>query len=157
MHEKFIDFPVGARFPRPSTVRSSRQRQNKLRVRQSSQYANKYHKQRRHHSKPSIRQRHPPGSSPTVRVFNNDEKVNIVRRVLLGLEAVGVERVFFMPDSFSIGPKALDGLENQARCFYPDHVENVQSKRLNAGSDAHGRKKGSAASSLWAETAPTAR
>ena len=24
-------------------------------------------------------------------VFNNDEKVNIVRRVLLGLEAVGVE------------------------------------------------------------------
>ena len=44
-------------------------------------------------------------------VFNNDEKVNIVRRVLLGLEAVGVGRVFFMPDSFSIGPKALDGLQ----------------------------------------------
>ena len=44
-------------------------------------------------------------------VFNNDEKVNIVRRVLLGLEAVGVERVFLMPDSFSIGPKALDGLQ----------------------------------------------
>ena len=44
-------------------------------------------------------------------VFNNDEKVNIVRRVLLGLEAVGVERVFFMPDSFSIGTKALDGLQ----------------------------------------------
>ena len=46
-------------------------------------------------------------------VFNNDEKVNIVRRVLLGLEAVGVERVFFMPDSFSIGPKALDGLQTK--------------------------------------------
>ena len=46
-------------------------------------------------------------------VFNNDEKVNIVRRALLGLEAVGVERVFFMPDSFSIGPKALDGLETK--------------------------------------------
>ena len=44
-------------------------------------------------------------------VFNNDEKVNIVRRALLGLEAVGVTRVFLMPDSFSIGPKALDGLE----------------------------------------------
>ena len=44
-------------------------------------------------------------------VFNNDEKVNIVRRVLLGLEAVGVGRVFLMPDSFSIGPKALDGLQ----------------------------------------------
>ena len=46
-------------------------------------------------------------------VFNNDEKVNIVRRVLLGLEAVGIERVFFMPDSFSIGPKALDGLQTK--------------------------------------------
>ena len=44
-------------------------------------------------------------------VFNNDEKVNIVRRVLLGLEAVGVRRVFMMPDSFSIGSKALDGLQ----------------------------------------------
>ena len=44
-------------------------------------------------------------------VFNNDEKVNIVRRVLLGLEAVGVGRVFVMPDSFSIGHKALDGLQ----------------------------------------------
>ena len=46
-------------------------------------------------------------------VFNNDEKVNIVRRVLLGLEAVGVERVFLMPDSFSIGLKALDGLQTE--------------------------------------------
>ena len=46
-------------------------------------------------------------------VFNNDEKVNIVRRVLLGLEAVGVKRVLFMPDSFSIGLKALDGLQTK--------------------------------------------
>ncbi len=46
-------------------------------------------------------------------VFNNDEKVNIVRRVLLGLEAVGVGRVLFMPDSFSIGFKALDGLQTE--------------------------------------------
>jgi predicted polyphosphate/ATP-dependent NAD kinase len=43
-------------------------------------------------------------------VFDNDEKANIVRRVLLGLEAVGVERAWIMPDSFGIGPRALDGL-----------------------------------------------
>jgi hypothetical protein len=43
-------------------------------------------------------------------VFDNHEKVSIVRRVLLGLEAVGVERVWIMPDSFGIGHKALDGL-----------------------------------------------
>src|SRR5262245_66684016 len=44
-------------------------------------------------------------------VFDNDEKASIVRRVLLGLEAVGVERVWIMPDRFGIGLKALDGLK----------------------------------------------
>jgi predicted polyphosphate/ATP-dependent NAD kinase len=44
-------------------------------------------------------------------MFDNAEKVNIVRRALLGLEAVGVERVWIMPDSFGIGQKALDGLQ----------------------------------------------
>ena len=44
-------------------------------------------------------------------VFDNNEKVNIVRRVLLGLEAAGVEKVLFMPDYFGIGPKALDGVK----------------------------------------------
>jgi predicted polyphosphate/ATP-dependent NAD kinase len=43
-------------------------------------------------------------------VFDNDEKANIVRRILHGLEAVGVERVWIMPDDFGIGVKALDGL-----------------------------------------------
>jgi hypothetical protein len=44
-------------------------------------------------------------------VFDNDEKVNIVRRILLGLDAVGVERVLIMPESYGIGTRALDGLE----------------------------------------------
>ncbi len=42
--------------------------------------------------------------------YDNAEKTNIVRRVLLGLEAVGVERVLIMPDSFGIGRRALDDL-----------------------------------------------
>lgn len=42
-------------------------------------------------------------------VFDNNEKINIVRRALLGLEAVGVERVLFMPDSFRIVPRAVEG------------------------------------------------
>lgn len=44
-------------------------------------------------------------------VFDNNEKVNIARRVLLGLQATGVERVFLMPDYFDIGGKAVDGLQ----------------------------------------------
>ncbi len=42
--------------------------------------------------------------------FDNHQKVNIVRRVLLGLEAAGVDEVVIMPDSFGIGERALDGL-----------------------------------------------
>lgn len=44
-------------------------------------------------------------------VFDNNEKINIVRRVLLGLDAVGVERVWFMPDYYGIGERALRGMQ----------------------------------------------
>jgi hypothetical protein len=41
-------------------------------------------------------------------VFSNQEKVNIVRRVLLGLDAMGVDTILTMPDAFDICRKALD-------------------------------------------------
>ncbi|MHB1131251.1 MAG: ATP-NAD kinase family protein [Chloroflexota bacterium] len=44
-------------------------------------------------------------------VFSNNEKVNIVRRVLLALDALGVERVLAMPDAFHIGERAREGLD----------------------------------------------
>ena len=44
-------------------------------------------------------------------VFDNNEKVNILQRVLLALDAIGVERVSIMPDYYSIGERALDGLK----------------------------------------------
>src|ERR1700675_1242994 len=47
-------------------------------------------------------------------VFNNNEKVNIVRRVLLGLDATGVDTVLTMPDAFNICWKALDNLKLSA-------------------------------------------
>ncbi|WP_272913407.1 ATP-NAD kinase family protein [Desulfomonile tiedjei] len=43
--------------------------------------------------------------------FDNQEKVRIVRRVLLGLKAVGVDQVCYMPDYYGIVPRALDGLK----------------------------------------------
>jgi predicted polyphosphate/ATP-dependent NAD kinase len=43
-------------------------------------------------------------------IFDNQEKVNIVRRVVLGLEATGVDEVVFMPDYFGIGRRAVDGV-----------------------------------------------
>ncbi len=42
-------------------------------------------------------------------VFDNQEKVRIVRRLLTGLEAAGVERVVYMPDDYAIVPRALRG------------------------------------------------
>ncbi len=48
-------------------------------------------------------------------VFANNEKVSIVRRILLGLDAVGVEKVVFMPDSFRIGERALDNVTLRLR------------------------------------------
>ena len=44
-------------------------------------------------------------------VFDNQEKVNIVRRVFLGFLAMGVERVCFMPDYFGIVPRACEPLQ----------------------------------------------
>ncbi len=43
------------------------------------------------------------------RFVPNHEKVNILKRVLAGLDAVGVDKVVFMPDSGQLGRGALDG------------------------------------------------
>lgn len=48
-------------------------------------------------------------------VFDNQEKVNIVRRILLGLAAAGVERTVYMPDYFGIVPRAVEGLRSDHR------------------------------------------
>lgn len=48
-------------------------------------------------------------------VFDNQEKVNIVRRILLGLAAVGVDKVLYMPDYYGIVPQAVEGLSSRHR------------------------------------------
>jgi predicted polyphosphate/ATP-dependent NAD kinase len=44
-------------------------------------------------------------------VFDNQEKIRIVRRVLLGLQAVGIRHIAYMPDYHGIVERALDGLQ----------------------------------------------
>ena len=57
-------------------------------------------------------------------VFDNNEKTAIVRRILIGLEAVGITRVAYMPENdFGIVPRAVDGLP---------HPGATSSLRLNA-------------------------
>lgn len=64
-------------------------------------------------------------------VFSNNEKVSIVRRILLGLDGVGVERVLFMPDTFRIGWRALDNLHLRLA------TETIDMPVRDASSDSH--------------------
>ena len=43
-------------------------------------------------------------------VFDNSEKVNIVRRILLALNNLKLDKVYIMPDSYGIGSEAVNGL-----------------------------------------------
>ncbi len=45
-------------------------------------------------------------------VFNNQEKVRMVRRILLGLEAAGVKQVSYMPDFYGIVDRAVHGINS---------------------------------------------
>ena len=58
--------------------------------------------------------------------FDNNEKINIVRRVLLGLDAAGVTRVAHLPDEYGIVQRAAHAevvLDDRRR----RHVEEAQS------------------------------
>lgn len=44
-------------------------------------------------------------------VIDNNEKVNIVKRIVLAAQAVGVSQISIMPDSFRIGYSVIEALE----------------------------------------------
>lgn len=44
-------------------------------------------------------------------VFDNNEKVNILRRIILALEAMGVQCAVFMPDYYGLGEHAIEDLK----------------------------------------------
>jgi hypothetical protein len=43
-------------------------------------------------------------------VFDNQEKVRMVRRLILGLEKAGVTKILYMPDGYAIVPRALNAI-----------------------------------------------
>lgn len=56
-------------------------------------------------------------------VFDNAEKVNIVRRILLALNNLNLDRVYIMPDSFGIGNEAVNGLWGEEKENFKLDVE----------------------------------
>lgn len=75
-------------------------------------------------------------------VFDNQEKVRIVRRILLGLKATGVSRIDYMPDYYGIVERALDGLKHKFETkrlqfeTKADHRDSTRAARLLAEQDA---------------------
>ena len=45
-------------------------------------------------------------------IIDNHEKINIVKRVVLGAQKLGVDQVYIMPDTYHTGYKALEQLES---------------------------------------------
>ena len=44
--------------------------------------------------------------------IDNNEKVNICKRIVLAAQGMGIDEVFFMPDTFMIGYAVQDSLES---------------------------------------------
>ena len=66
-------------------------------------------------------------------VVPNSEKVNMVRRILLGLDSMGVEEVYLMPENAGIARLALDRLHiNMKASFLDMRVENTQNDSTRA-------------------------
>jgi predicted polyphosphate/ATP-dependent NAD kinase len=66
-------------------------------------------------------------------VFDNHEKVNIVKRMILGLDAMGVVEVVFMPDPFGIGSRALKDFDVSLKTSFLDMpVEGTQEDSTRA-------------------------
>ena len=66
------------------------------------------------------------------RFVPNHEKVNILKRALVGMDAVGVDRVLFLPDSGGLGRSALQGVQLQLT------VEFVEMTVFHAERDSSG-------------------
>lgn len=73
-------------------------------------------------------------------VFDNNEKINILQRILLAIDGVGVTRVSIMPDYYGLGERALDGIKLAALqvdildmpLTATDHDSTVAAERLQA-------------------------
>jgi len=75
-------------------------------------------------------------------VFDNQEKVRILRRVLIGLAAVGVERICYMQDYFGIVDRALSQIDIKIPItalnikLTGTQEDSVQAARIMAGEGA---------------------
>lgn len=66
-------------------------------------------------------------------VVPNSEKINIIRRVLTGLDSMGIEKIFMMPEHYGIGRRAMEGLNLSLKVDFFDMIpENTQDDSTRA-------------------------
>jgi len=66
-------------------------------------------------------------------VFDNNEKANIVKRLIMAMDSIEVEEVVFMPDYWRIGLRALDGLDVSLKVSFLDmKMEGSQEDSVRA-------------------------
>lgn len=59
-------------------------------------------------------------------VVDNNEKINIVKRIILGAQGYGVEKIFIMPDTFLIGYKVIEDLTVSGELKIPISILNMK-------------------------------
>lgn len=47
-------------------------------------------------------------------IMDNTEKTNQLRRIIMGIDATGVDHILIMPDYYGLGQRALDGIGRQS-------------------------------------------
>jgi predicted polyphosphate/ATP-dependent NAD kinase len=46
-------------------------------------------------------------------IMDNNEKTNQLRRIIMGIDAIGVDEILIMPDYYGLGQRALDGISGR--------------------------------------------
>lgn len=61
-------------------------------------------------------------------VVDNNEKINIVKRIILAAQGVGLDKIYIMPDTFLIGYKAIEGLKLSKELTIPIEILDMKVK-----------------------------
>ena len=69
-------------------------------------------------------------------VFDNTEKVNIVRRILLALNNLELDKVYIMADSFGIGSEAVNGLWGEEKAKFKLEVNILKMQITGTAEDS---------------------
>ncbi|MCR4429959.1 MAG: NAD(+)/NADH kinase [Tepidanaerobacteraceae bacterium] len=59
-------------------------------------------------------------------IIDNNEKVNIVKRIILSAQELGVKEIYIMPDTFNIGFKARDDLASARQLAVKVYILDMQ-------------------------------